>query len=136
MSATFFPAAPTPTPLFWAADAAEAGALPPFLMTVVAFEVVEASLLLLAILVPPAACVAPTPRLALVAAGFTALAAVFVAFFPAAAFPRVTLGFSDTIFASVEIAAMAADLAGVNCLEGDSCLDDDTGFSGEGGRER
>ena len=101
-----------------------------------AFEVVEASLLLLAILVPATACVAPAPRFALVAAGFEAAGAVIAFFFPAAAFPRVALGFSDTIFASVEIAAIAADLAGENCLEGDSCLDGDIGFSGEGGRER
>lgn len=101
-----------------------------------AFEVVEMSLLLLAILVSAAACVAPTPRLALVAAGFEAAAVGFVAFLPAPALARVPLGFSRTMFARVAVAAMAADLAGEICLDGESCFEGDIGFKGEAGRER
>jgi len=141
-SATFFPAAPTPTPLFCAVVFAAAGGLPAFLITVVAFDVVETSLLLLAILASATACVAPAPRLALVAAGFEAAAVGFVVFLPAPAFARVALGFSTTMFARMAVAAMAADLAGESCLDGERCLDGescfegDIGFKGEAGRER
>lgn len=107
-----------------------------------AFEVVETSLLLLAILVSATACVAPAPRLALVAIGFEAAAVGLVAFLPTPAFARVALGFSTTMFARAAVAAMAADLAGESCLDGKSCLDGescfdgDIGFKGEAGRER
>lgn len=101
-----------------------------------AFEVVDTSLLLLAILTSTATCGATAPRFALVAAGFEAAAVGFVAFLPAAAFPRVVLGFSTTILATVAVAAMAADLAGESCFDGESCFEGDMGFSGEAGRER
>lgn len=83
-----------------------------------AFDVVEISLLLLAILVSATACVAPAPRLGLITAGFEAMAVGFVAFRPAPAFARVVLGFSTTMFARIAVAAMAADLAGEICLDG------------------
>lgn len=107
-----------------------------------AFDVVETSLPLLAILASATACVAPAPRLALVVAGFEAVAVGLVAFLPAPAFARVALGFSATMLARVAVAAMAADLAGESCLNGKSCLDGescfegDIGFKGEAGRER
>lgn len=107
-----------------------------------AFDVVETSLLLLAVLISATALVAPAPRLALVAGGFEAAAVGFVAFLPAPAFARVALGFSATMFARMAVAAMAADLAGESCLDGErcldgeSCFDGDIGFKGEAGRER
>ncbi len=60
----------------------------------------------------------------------------FVAFLPAPAFARVALGFSATMFASMAVAAMAADLAGESCLDGESCFEGNISFKGEAGPER
>ena len=133
-SATFFPAALTPTFrafFFWAAAVVAFCALPPFFTTVVAFEVVETVLWLLTVR-DSGIGGGSIPRFGRVVAVLVAGAA----FRPVAAFPRIALGFSASTSTSWVVAAMAADLAGEIGFANVNCFEGLIGFRGETGRER
>lgn len=110
-------------------------AFPLFLITVVAFEVVDVVLWLLTVRNSGTAG-GSIPRFERVDVAFVACAARPAAFRPAVAFPRVALGFSATMSAKWLVAAIAADLAGENGFANVNCFEGLNGFRGDTGRER
>ena len=136
-SATFFPAALTPslTFFFWAADAVVFWDRPPFFTTVVAFEVVDVLLWLLTVRISGMGG-GSIPRFERVDAGFVGAAAFVVGFRPAVAFPRATLGLLVAGSAMWFVAATAANLAGEPGVTNENCFEGLAGFNGDTGRER